>query len=239
MATLARSGPVVGAVLTPGVVTSQLTELYNYDALRSEPEATLFVVRPDHATLVLGSAQTLDVLDARRVGEIPLRRRRGGGGLVLLRPDDIWIDWWIPVDDVRWRSDVHASSRMAGEWWADVLKEFVRGEITVHDGALEGDLAYRLVCFAGRGPGEVFVDGIKAVGVTQWRVREGIFVSTVMHAHPSTDILGYLREVPVGLDHALNHHVLSSLTDLEPETLIAALSDVGGPWQRCATDLHT
>ena len=78
---------------------------------------------------------------------------------------------------------------MVGQWWADVLSDVVDGDVTVHDGPLEGDPAYRLVCFAGRGPGEVFVDDKKAVGVTQWRVREGIFVSTVMHAHASDDVL--------------------------------------------------
>lgn len=231
LATPARSRPVVGTVPTPGVVNFQLTELYDYDTLRSEREATMFVVHPDRTLLVLGSAQSIEILDEEHVGEIVLRRRRGGGGLVLVQPDDLWIDWWIPADDLRWRRDVHASSRMVGQWWADVLKDVVRGEVTVHDGPLEGDPAYRLVCFAGRGPGEVFVDGVKAVGVTQWRVREGIFVSTIMHAHASNAVLGYLREVPDGLDRALEHPVLSSLTGVGPETLIGALRRADGPWQ--------
>jgi lipoate-protein ligase A len=221
----------MGAVPTSGVVISTVAELYDYDSMRAEREATLYVVRPNRAMLVLGSAQSTDVLAAQRLGAIPLRRRRGGGGLVLLRPDDLWIDWWIPADDPRWRGDVRASSIMVGQWWADVLSDVLRGEITVHDGPLEGDLAYRLVCFAGRGPGEVFVNGIKAVGITQWRVREGIFVSTVLPAHASNDVLGYLRVVPDGLDRALNHHVVSSLTDVDTETLIEALRGSSGPWR--------
>jgi lipoate-protein ligase A len=212
-------------------VTSPLTELYDYDALRSEPRATFYVVHPKRATLVLGSTQSSDILDARRVSEIGLRRRRGGGGLVLVRPDDVWIDWWIPVDDPRWRGDVHASSRLIGQWWADALSEIVSGDITVHAGALEGESTHRLVCFAGRGPGEVFIDGIKAVGVTQWRVREGIFVSTIMHAHPTTDVLGYLAEIPDGLERALDHHLVASLVGVEPAPLIDALRGAEGPWQ--------
>jgi lipoate-protein ligase A len=186
----------------------------------------------------LGSAQSIEILDAPRVGETPLRRRRGGGGLVLVRPDDLWVDWWIPVDDPRWRSDVHASSRMVGQWWADVLKEVARGDVTVHDGPIEGDRAHRLVCFAGRGPGEVFVDGVKAVGVTQWRVREGIFVSTIMHAHPSDEVLSYLKEVPEGLAPALEHQVLSSITDVGAEVLLESLRYSGGTWQYRAIRLH-
>jgi lipoate-protein ligase A len=212
--------------------------LYDYDAVRSESEATMYVVRPDRATLVLGSAQSIDLLDAERSNEVALRRRRGGGGLVLLRPDDLWIDWWIPADDERWRGDVHASSRMAGQWWADVLTPLVRGEVTVHDGPLEGDPAFRLVCFAGRGPGEVFVDEVKAVGVTQWRVREGTFLSTVMHAHGSRDVLRYLKDVPAGLEEALNHEVLSSLSDASPVTLTEALRRTSAPSRFRAVPLH-
>jgi lipoate-protein ligase A len=219
-------------------VSLALTELYDYDVVRSEPEATIYVVRPERSTLVLGSAQSLDLLDEERLGDVTLRRRRGGGGLVLLQPDDLWIDWWIPADDVRWRSDVHASSRMVGEWWAEVLRPLVKGEVTVHDGPLQGDRAYRLVCFAGRGPGEVFVDDRKAVGLTQWRVREGIFVSTVMHAHASLEVLRYLKDAPDGLEGALDHQVLSSLTDARRENVTEALGRSSGPWQHRAAPLH-
>jgi len=219
-------------------VNLRLTELYDYDALRKETAATMYVVRAERATLVLGSAQAPEILDARRVGETPLRHRRGGGGLVLVQPDDLWIDWWIPADDPRWRRDVHASSRMVGEWWADALRAVVPGEVTVHDGPLAGDPAYRLVCFAGRGPGEVFVDRVKAVGVTQWRVREGMFVSTIMLAHPSSDVLPYLLEIPDGIGQALEHRVLSSITDVRPEELVVALQRSSGPWRERAIQLR-
>jgi lipoate-protein ligase A len=219
-------------------VNESIAELYDYEELRSEIDATIYVVRLDRAALVLGSTQSTELLDPSRRGEIPLRRRRGGGGLVLLQPDDVWIDWWIPTGDDRWRNDVHASSRMVGEWWANVLREFVTGDVSVHEGPLEGDPAYRLVCFAGSGPGEVFVNGKKAVGVTQWRVREGIFLSTVLPAHASVDLLAYLKEVPEGLDRALDHQVLASLTDAEPERLVDALKRSSGPWQYRAASLH-
>ena len=213
----------------------QVRELYDYDEVRAGVDATLTVVHPARAVLVLGSTQTTDLLDAAALGELALRRRRGGGGLVLLHPDDVWVDWWIPASDERWRADVHESSQMVGQWWAEVLRDVVSGAVTVHDGALEGDPAFRLVCFAGRGPGEVFVDGRKAVGVTQWRVREGIFVSTVLPAHDSNEVLRYLREAPEGLNHALDHHVLSSLGVVDPTTLVEGLRRASGSWQCRAT----
>jgi lipoate-protein ligase A len=219
-------------------VTDRLAELYDYDELRSEVQATMLLVRPSRTALVLGSTQSLDLLDPERLSDVAVRRRRGGGGLVLLEPDDLWIDWWIPAGDPRWRGDVHASSRMVGQWWADALTGLVDGVVTVHEGALEGDAAYRIACFAGRGPGEVFINDLKAVGVTQWRVREGIFVSTVMHARSTNDVVPYLRVVPEGLPGALVHQVLASLSGVSRESLFASLRHTSGPWHERAIDLR-
>jgi hypothetical protein len=105
----------------------------------------------------------------------------------------------------------------------------VNGQISIHGGALEGDPAYRLVCFAGAGPGELFVDGRKAVGVTQWRVREGMFLSSALLAHGSEAIPSYLRDVPDGLDAELNHHTIASLGILDAQTVIDSLRIASSP----------
>lgn len=205
--------------------------LYDYDALRLLGEATMFVVQLARPTLILGGSQSLGVVDTRQLGSIAVRRRRGGGGLVLLQPDDLWVDWWIPAGDPRWSPDVHVSSLRAGEWWRRELDHFVEGEVTVHEGSLIGEIEHRVVCFAGRGPGEVFVDGRKAVGVTQWRVREGVFLSTVIHGHGSGGVVRLLRDVPDGIIEALDHHVVSSLGITDSEALVTALAGSSGPWQ--------
>jgi lipoate-protein ligase A len=206
-------------------------ELYDYGVLRKLDQATMFVVHLERPTLVLGGSQSRDVVDLEKLGPVPLRRRRGGGGLVLLQPGDIWIDWWIPADDPRWSRDVHVSSLEVGSWWRDVLQPIVSGVVTVHAGSLTGDAEYRVVCFAGRGPGEVFVDGKKAVGVTQWRVREGIFLSSVLHTHPTLEVLDLLRDVPDGIARALDHHTLSSMGISSPDELVTLLEATSGPWQ--------
>lgn len=206
-------------------------ELYDYGALRGEVEASMFVATVLRPTLVLGGSQSRSVVDPLKLDGTALRRRRGGGGLVLLRPKDLWIDWWIPHGDPRWSGDVHVSSIRAGHWWADELVRFTDETVSVYEGALDGEPAYRVVCFAGRGPGEVFLGERKAVGVTQWRVREGVFLSTVLRAEPTNDVLEYLRDVPEGLDGALDHQALSSLRLGDPAELVARLRAGSGPWR--------
>ena len=210
-------------------MSGRVTELHDYDELRTETSPLMLVVEVEQPVLVLGSSQSLDVLDPRRLGVTTTRRRRGGGGLVLLQPGDLWIDWWIPASDDRWTDDVHVGSQRAGEWWEAALAPLVKGEISIHGGALEGDPAYRLVCFAGAGPGELFVDGRKAVGVTQWRVREGMFLSSALLAHTSDVILSYLRDVPEGLGAALTHHTTVSLGIVDTTALIESLRVASSP----------
>lgn len=207
-------------------------DLYDYGELRQLEVATVFVAQVARATLVLGGNQPIDVVDLSLDPTTKVLRRRGGGGLVLLRPEDLWIDWWIPQGDSRWNHDVRVSSTQVGAWWAEALRQHTPGDVRVHEGALEGEIDFRLVCFAGRGPGEVFVNGRKTVGLTQWRVREGVFVSTVLHAGPTTDVLEYLREVPKGLDQALDHETLASLALGDREPFLDQVLGAGGDWDR-------
>jgi lipoate-protein ligase A len=209
-------------------VKGDVEELYDYDVLRSLTSPTMLIVRTSEPTFVLGGSQSLDTLDEHRRQRVALRRRRGGGGVVLLQPDDVWVDWWLPASDERWSSDVRVTSNRVGEWWRDTLAARLDRAVLLHQGALEGDLAWRVACFAGRGPGEVFVDDRKAVGVTQWRVREGVFVSSVLHAHPSSALLDVLADVPEGLAHALMHHTLGTL-ELDGDDLTNALVEFSHP----------
>jgi lipoate-protein ligase A len=219
----------VGAVSSARFVSVE--DLYDYDELRKLDAPTIFVAGVSIATLVLGGNQSSHILDVSRTPAVVVRRRRGGGGLVLLRPDDLWVDWWIPQGDSLWSHDVRVSSIRVGTWWADVLRERTRDEVSVHEGALQGDPSFRVVCFAGRGPGEVFVNNRKAVGLTQWRVREGVFVSTVLHAGATIDVLEYLRNPPAGLEEALDHHTLTSLSLGDRDSLVARLTTSSGLFQ--------
>ena len=209
-------------------MNGDIGDLYDYAAIRAIEVSTMFVPHIERALLVLGSSQSLDVLEGEVSEKVTLRRRKGGGGLVLLHPGDLWIDWWIPSNDEHWSKDVHVSSIRAGTLWRDVVASRVSLPVTVHEGSLAGELAHRMVCFAGKGPGEVFVGGRKAVGVTQWRVREGVFLSTVLATHHLREVLSYLREVPKGLNEALDGYEFSNLTTTDTEAMIEELRRASG-----------
>ncbi len=203
-------------------------ELYDYEVLRQLRMPTMMIVRSAEPTFVLGGSQSLEVLDQDKRQRVAVRRRRGGGGVVLLQPDDVWIDWWLPAEDFRWSSDVHVTSNRVGEWWRQVLTEHLESAVFLHEGPLQGDPAWRVACFAGRGPGEIFVDDRKAVGITQWRVREGVFVSSVLHAQSSGALIELLSDVPDGLVDALQHHTLETL-GLDGDEVTSALIQLSHP----------
>ena len=220
-----RSRPAVGAVSPTGLVSDEVEELYDYDVLRQLSEPSMFIVRVSAPTVVLGGSQPRSVLQSAE--GLGIRRRRGGGGAVLLQPDDVWVDWWIPRDDERWHVDVHECSYLVGQWWQQALSS-VSCDTEMHRGAVIDDPATRVACFTGRGPGELFRHDRKVVGVTQWRVREGMFLSTVLHEAPSTALAAALLPGSTALVDALDHHTLTSL-DIDGDQVLLHLRAASQP----------
>ena len=126
------------------------------------------VLVPTVPALVLGSTQRGEV-DT----DLAVVRRRSGGGAVLVGPDDpLWVDVDLPAGDPLWEDDVGRSFHWLGRAWAGALAD-LGVDARVHTGGFEPGEWGRVVCFAGRGPGEVFLDGAKVVGLAQRRTRSG------------------------------------------------------------------
>ena len=132
-------------------------------------ERAVWVADPTGPALVLGSTQP--ATDVRPGVDIDVVRRRSGGGAVLVIPGDVlWVDVIVPSGDALWDDDVARASHWLGDAWAAALGELgVDGE--VHRGRLVRSPWSAVVCFAGVGPGEVSVDGRKAIGISQRRTR--------------------------------------------------------------------
>lgn len=127
---------------------------------------TVWVLEPTSPAVVLGSTQPDSVL----VPGTPAVRRRSGGGAVLMEPGGlVWVDAFVPADDPVWEVDVGRAFGWLGRAWAAA----VGAGAQAHEGPFLTTRWSSLVCFAGLGPGEVTVDGAKVVGMSQRRTRAG------------------------------------------------------------------
>jgi lipoate-protein ligase A len=128
--------------------------------------------------LVLGSTQPDSVVDraACDAAGVEVVRRRSGGGAVLLEPGGaVWVDVELPRADALWVDDVGRAAWWLGERWAAALGGLGVADLQVHRGPMASSRWSRLVCFAGMAPGEVRrgAGGPKVVGIAQRRTRGG------------------------------------------------------------------
>jgi len=155
--------------------------LFDADAIRALEHRTVFVRTLERPTLVLGSTQDVGIVDPAALvrGGVELLRRRSGGGAVLLEPGRaVWVDTWVPRSDPLWSDDVTRSGTWVGAWWAESLG--VPG-LDVHYGRPIESRWSSLICFAGVGAGEVVRRGRKVVGVAQWRSRAGALIHSLAY----------------------------------------------------------
>jgi lipoate---protein ligase len=206
--------------------------LFDVERFRAEPQRLLVVRVVTSPTVVLGSTQPSELVvgAAAHTSGVDIARRRGGGGAVYLEPGDpLWLDAWIPHDDPLWQHDVSAAASWVGAWWVAALEELGLRGLDVHTGrAVPGDLG-ELVCFAGRGPGEVFHHGQKVVGLSQWRAREGALFSSCAYLRWDPDPMLELFDVDEGTRAELSlalASVAAGLATLHPS--FDGLEDLGG-----------
>lgn len=191
-------------------------------------ERSVWVVEPTGAAVVLGSTQPASVVLPDSGVEIV--RRRSGGGAVLVRPGAlVWVDVFLPAGDPLWERDVGRAFHWLGRTWADALSVAGAPAATVHEGRLRVTRWSSLVCFAGLGPGEVTVDGAKVVGISQRRARKGaLFQCAVLLAWDPADLLALLDMAEVdrtraGVDLASAARGLDVDADELITTFLAAL----------------
>lgn len=164
----------------------QWRALADVEPFRQLPERHAVVRTVDHPTVVLGSTQSEALLAeaALAAAGVEMGRRRGGGGAVLLHPGDhLWVDAWIPRADPLWVADVAEAAHWVGAWWLAALGEVGLDGVQAHQGKAEPGTYGGSICFAGRGPGELFHLGAKVSGVSQWRSREGALFHTMAYRH--------------------------------------------------------
>lgn len=153
--------------------------------VETEHRRTVALCHPTTAAVVLGSSQPASDFDEQALAErgLDLVRRRSGGGAVLVEPDgQLWVDVFLPADDALYDADVVRSSAFLGAAYDRALGELIgpAAAVAVHDGRLSATAWSPVLCFAGLGPGEVTVDGRKVVGLSQRRDRHGAWLHTLV-----------------------------------------------------------
>lgn len=182
--------------------------------------------------LVLGSTQPVECVDLGRADELGLEvvRRRSGGGAVLVRPGhQVWLDVALPHGDPLWDDDVGRAARWLGEAIAAALRTLGASEATAHAGPFQPTRWSPLVCFAGRAPGEVMVGGRKVVGTSQRRTRIGaVFQVAVALTWASEALVDVLRLPPEAAPALADAGMgLFEITPgLAPDDVVRAILDV-------------
>jgi lipoate-protein ligase A len=164
-------------------------------------ERAALVFDVDRPALVLGSAQRDDVVDhaACAAAGVEVVRRRSGGGAVLLEPGaTAWVDLELPRGDPLWHDDVGRAAWWVGDALVGALVALGVHDLAVHRGGLQRRRWGSLVCFAGLGPGEVTAgeDGPKVAGVSQRRTRAGARFQCAVALAWSPERLAPLLRVP-------------------------------------------
>jgi lipoate-protein ligase A len=137
----------------------------------------LRVLRPHDQAIVLGSTQPESVVDRAACASagVAVVRRRSGGGAVLVQPGaQAWVDLLVPPGDPLWQADVGRAAWWVGEAWAEALSAAGLSGLSVWKGPMERRPWSSMVCFAGLAAGEVTtLGGAKVVGICQRRARWG------------------------------------------------------------------
>lgn len=172
------------AVFGAGILTGMLTierpspgsaDEFHHREVPALDDVALWWFEPARPALVLGSTQSIDIVDTERCRELGIdvvKRRSGGGVVYVSNRHTLWADVVMPSTHPRWHQDIGRASEWMGGIWQTALAD---RSLTMHRGAFVASEWSRTICFAGRGPGELFdSSGAKVVGISQRRTREWV-----------------------------------------------------------------
>lgn len=138
-------------------------------------EAEIWIHEITRPALVLGSMQRgegfADTAACERSGVEVVQRHSGGGAVLLVPGEVVWVDVLLPAGHAGWADDVHRPMVWLGRVLSHAFTMAGLLGTEVHDGAMVRTEHSGLICFDGLGPGELTLDGAKLVGISQRRTR--------------------------------------------------------------------
>lgn len=210
--------------------------LHARDIVPQSAVERLLVARP---AIVSGSTQSLAVVDVEEAARrgFDIVRRRSGGGAVILQPSDHgWVDITIPRTHPRWDDDVERATWWVGDLWTSVLRDARvvedDAEWVVHRASLNRHDNSRSVCFAALGPGEVSYrrgqSAHKVLGIAQRRTKDAARFQCLVYRDFDVDLhsallrlehgplvaLSNVRGVGAGLEMVIERVVAAFVAEL-------------------------
>jgi lipoate-protein ligase A len=213
--------------LTPWSVIRSVGDAGDFHAADPEPRRTATFHEVEVPTYVLGSSQPESTVDRRvadRLGVRVVRRRSGGGGVLLVPGEFVWLDLVVPAEDPLWSPDVAATMWWAGDLWRGVLGGLGIDAVR-HDGRLVTTEWSPVVCFAGLGAGELVAaerPGSKLVGISQRRTRHWARLQTMCHLRWRPELMAALTASPRPPAAAIAG--CAEVVDVDASRLVAALT---------------
>jgi lipoate-protein ligase A len=163
------------------------------------------VCLPLDQAVVIGSAQPESDFDGERLAAagVDLVRRRSGGGAVLVVPGlQVWLDVFVPNGDALAETDVGKSFHWLGDVFAAAIASVLgtslgQAEVEVNRGPRQSTPWSRTLCYTGLGAGEVTVAGRKVVGMSQRRERSGAWIHAMaLLSHRAGELADLLAGPP-------------------------------------------
>lgn len=176
-----------------------VNDLHSYTCDKSQLLAILN--RPTSDSIVLGSSQSMTLLDSEKIKktQIEICKRKTGGGLVYIdKVHDIWIDIYIPTTSSLYEINISKSFNWLGNTWIETLTELNRQlepNLQIVKTKSKTDELSSLVCFAGLNHGEVLYCDRKVVGISQRRNKElAKFQCQLTYNDPYFPLLNYIED---------------------------------------------
>lgn len=194
-------------------------------ALPTGDGVEIWHLRPTERVVVLGSAQKPEAFDLARLGAagVGLAGRRSGGGAVYIEPAGVvWIDVCAPRGSAWWHDDLAQNFVIVGQAWQNAFASLgVETELCT-DSPDRSDAA-RMACWAGIGWGELTIDGVKVMGLSQRRTRWGARVQGMAvldgTAERAADFLDIDEPTRIELRAAIG----TATVDIAPAALASAV----------------
>ena len=184
------------------------------------------VCLPLTPAVVIGSAQAESDFDVGHLAAagLGLVRRRSGGGAVLVAPAaQLWLDVFVPSGDPLSEPDAGKSFYWLGEVFARSIAAVLEvpaapAGIVVHRGPPRTTAWSKVLCYSGLGAGEVTVGGRKVVGMSQRRDRSGAWIQSMAMLAGGADSLAELltgsEKLRASARIALSHSGLPAPADI-------------------------